>query len=85
MIDNDSPDAAQKRAGWKHDLDPELADKRDERGEGNLSQIVAEEDAGSIERVYQTATGEERTERMPADESSLVPSEANTPIVQEEA
>jgi hypothetical protein len=80
MIDNDRPDAARKRAGWKHELDPELQDKRDERGEGNLSQITAEADAGAIERVYQTADGEERTERMDAAESSLVPSEANTPI-----
>jgi hypothetical protein len=82
MIDNDSPDAGQNRADWKHELDPEIEEKRDERGEGNLSQITAEQNAGTIERVYQTADGEERTERVPAADSSIVPSEANTPIVE---
>lgn len=81
MTDNDRPDAAQERAGWSHDIDPGLADKRDERGEGNLSQITAEQDDGTVERVYQTAEGEERREKMRAADSSLVPSEANTPIV----
>ena len=63
------------------DLDPEIVAKRDDRGEGNMSQITAEQNAGTIERVYQTADGEERTERIPAMDSSIVPSEANTPIV----
>jgi hypothetical protein len=65
----------------KHIVDPALARKRDIRGLGQTSQITAEQDDGMVEHVYQTASGEERTEWIPASEATMVPSEGNTPIV----
>jgi hypothetical protein len=80
-----SPEDEQVEFDRGRDVDPGLAARRDDRGEGNMSQITAEQNAGTIERVYQTADGEERTERVPASDSSTVPSEANTPIVVDES
>ena len=65
----------------KHIVDPVLASKRDIRGIGQLSQITAEQDDGMVEHTYQTASGEEVTEWIPASEATMVPSEANTPVV----
>ena len=67
-----------------HDVDPRLAEKRDIRGDGQTSQITAEMDEGTVEHVYQTADGREVVERIDAADASMVPSEANTPIVSNE-
>jgi hypothetical protein len=65
----------------RHEVDPRLAEKRDLRGAGELSQITGEMDAGTVEHVYQTADGREVSERINAADASMVPNEGNTPIV----
>lgn len=85
MPDDNSPaTGGHSSAPWQEvdrEVDPDLAEKRDMRGTGSLSQTTAEMDAGTLEHTYQTADGTEVTEEISASNATMVPSYGNTPVV----
>jgi hypothetical protein len=78
------PRDSEQQSPPRHEVDPRLAEKRELRGEGNISQITAEMDAGTVDHVYQTADGREMHEEIAAADASMVPNEGNTPVVTSE-